>query len=46
MRWDYGSKAEKPDIWTPTAENLGVLPQPVRFIHDLQTVCDRQAIPE
>jgi hypothetical protein len=41
MRWDYGSKAEKPDIWTPTAENLCVLPEPVRrFIHDLQTVCD------
>ena len=29
------------DDWTPTAENINALPEPLRiYIHDLQTVCD------
>jgi hypothetical protein len=29
------------DDWTPTAENINALPEPLRvFIHDLNTVCD------
>jgi hypothetical protein len=29
------------DDWTPTAENINALPEPLRvYIHDLKTVCD------
>jgi hypothetical protein len=30
-----------PDLWTPTAENLAALPEPLRrYIHDLQANAD------
>jgi hypothetical protein len=35
------SHDEDPPDWTPTADNINALPEPLRrYIHDLEAVCD------
>lgn len=44
-RWGPLPMQERADMiqpdWTPTAENINALPDPLRlYIHELETVCD------